>query len=55
MRVSDATVQQMLLDAGKIKQGDIAKISKQVADEKRPMQDIVLKDNLINEKDSTLQ
>ncbi len=53
MRVSDTTVQQILVDAGKIKQDDLKKLLAQVAEEKRPLQDIVLKNNLISETDLT--
>ena len=53
MRVSDATVQQLLLDAGKINEADIEKLTKQVAKDKRPMQDIVLKDNIVSERELT--
>lgn len=50
MRVSDATVQQILLAAGKIKEEDVEKLQKKVAEAKRPMQDIVIKDNLVSER-----
>lgn len=53
MRISDATVQQMLLDAGKVKDDDLKKLQEQVKSEKKPLQDIVIKNNLINETDLT--
>lgn len=53
MRVSDATVQQILLGAGKIKEGDIENLQNKVAEAKRPMQDVVVKDNLITERELT--
>ncbi len=53
MRVSDALVQQLLLAAGKIKEEDIENLQKKVATAKRPMQDIVVKDNIISERELT--
>ncbi len=53
MRVSDATVQQILLDAGKIKDANVKKLQEQVKSEKKPLQDIVLKNNVITEKELT--
>ena len=53
MRVSDATVQQILLDAKKIKQEDLKKLLEQVAQEKRPLQDMALKNNIVSESELT--
>ena len=53
MRVSDALVQQLLLDAGKIKEEDIENLQKKVAEAKRPMQDVVIKDNIVSERELT--
>ena len=44
MRVSDATIQQILLKAGKIKEEDVENLQNKVAEAKRPMQDIAIKD-----------
>ncbi len=53
MRVSDTLVQQLLLSAGKIKEEDLESLQKKVAEAKRPMQDVVIKDNLISERELT--
>lgn len=53
MRVSDALVEQLLLDAGKIKEEDIENLHKKVAEAKRPMQDVVVNDNIISERELT--
>ncbi len=53
MRVSDATVRQLLVDAGKINEAEINRLEAEVAKAKRPMQDIVLKDNIISERELT--
>ena len=53
MRVSDASVEKLLLDAGKLKQADIKKLEEKVKKENRPLQDIVLMDNLIDEVELT--
>ena len=53
MRISDTLVQQLLVGAGKIKEEDIEGLQKKVAEAKRPMQDVVVKDNLISERELT--
>ena len=53
MRAADATIQQLMLDAGKIKQEDVKRLQDKVKEEKKPLQDLVLKDNLISEKELT--
>lgn len=53
MRAADATIQQILLDRGKIKETDVKKLQEQVATEKKPMQDIVLKNKIITERELT--
>ena len=53
MRVSDSLVQQLLLAAKKIKEEDIETLQKKVADAKRPMQDVVVNDNIISERELT--
>lgn len=42
-------VQQLMLDAGKIKDDQVAGLLEKVKAEKKPLQDIVIKDNLISE------
>lgn len=53
MRIPDSMVQQLLLDAGKIKQEDVAGLLEKVKTEKKPLQDIVIKDDLISEAELT--
>lgn len=53
MRVSDVTIQKLLLKAGKIQEGDLPKLAEQVEAEKKPLQDIVIKNNIVNEKELT--
>ena len=53
MRISDALVEQLLRDAGKANEEQIAKLREQEKTEKKPLQDIVLKNNVISEKELT--
>lgn len=53
MRIPDAMVQQLLLDAGKIKDEDTQGLQEKVKAEKKPLQDIVIKDNVISESELT--
>ena len=53
MRISDALVEQLLKDAGKVKEDQLAKLREQVKTEKKPLQDVVLKSNTISEKELT--
>lgn len=53
MRIPDSMVQQLLLDAGKIKDDDIEGLQEKVKAEKKPLQDIVIKDNIVNEDELT--
>lgn len=53
MRIPDSMVQQLLLDAEKIKQEDVDKLLEKVKAEKKPLQDIVIKDELITEAELT--
>ena len=53
MRAADSTVLQILLDAEKIKQEDVKKLQEQVKSERRALQDIVVKDNIISDRDLT--
>ena len=49
MRISDAIVQQMLLDAKKIKEEDVDKLLEQVKETKKPLQDVVVSSNIVDE------
>lgn len=53
MRVSDVTIQKLLLKAGKISDQDLPGLSNQAETEKKPLQDIVIKNNLVTEKELT--
>ena len=53
MRVSDVTIQKLLLKAGKIKEEDLTKLAEQVEAEKKPLQDIVIKNNIVSDKELT--
>lgn len=53
MRAADSTVLQILLDADKIKQEDVKKLQEQVKSERRALQDIVIKDNLVTDRELT--
>jgi type IV pilus assembly protein PilB len=46
-------VQQLLLDANKIKEEDVEGLQAKVKAEKKPLQDIVIKDNLLSESELT--
>lgn len=51
MRVSDSTVEQLLLDAKKIGQDDVERLLEQVKAEKKPLQDIVIASNIVSESE----
>lgn len=53
MRIPDSMVQQLLLDAEKIKDDDVKGLQEKVKAEKKPLQDIVIKDNIITESELT--
>lgn len=53
MRVSDATVQQLLIDSGKITDKESTSLMEQAKQEKKPLQDIVIKSNVIGERELT--
>jgi len=54
MRIPDTIVQQMLLDAGKIKEEDIQGLLDKVRETKKPLQDVVVEDNIIDDTDLAL-
>lgn len=53
MRIPDSLVEKLLEDAGKIDGGQLKTLRDQEKSEKRPLQDIVVRGNLISEKDLT--
>lgn len=53
MRVPDSMVQQLLLDDGKIKQDQVETLLEQVKNEKKPLQDIVIKNKIVTEAELT--
>lgn len=53
MRISDSLVEQLLRDAGKVTEDQIVSLREQEKTEKKPLQDIVLRANIISEKELT--
>lgn len=53
MRISDSLVEQLLRDAGKATEDQIVSLREQEKTEKKPLQDIVVRNGLISEKDLT--
>ncbi len=53
MRISDALVEQLLEGTKKVSKEQIQKLKDQQKTEKKPLQDLAIKDNLINEKELT--
>ena len=53
MRISDGLVEQLLRDSEKATEEQIAKLREQEKAEKKPLQDIVLKNNIVSEKELT--
>lgn len=53
MRISDALVEKLLLSTSKVNKDQIASLREQEAAEKKPLQDLAIKNNLISEKDLT--
>ncbi len=51
MRIPDAIVQQMLLDAKKIKEEDAEGLLEEVKKTKKPLQDVVITSNIVDEVD----
>ncbi len=49
MRIPDTIVQQMLLDAGKIKAEDVEKLQGQVKETKKPLQDVVVSNGIVDD------
>ncbi|HVW23142.1 MAG TPA: GspE/PulE family protein [Candidatus Saccharimonadales bacterium] len=53
MRIPDSLVEQLLLNGKKIDDDKLAELREQVAAEKKPMQDVVIKNNILTEKELT--
>jgi type IV pilus assembly protein PilB len=53
MRIPDSLVEKLLTKSGKFTKEQIATLRKQEISEKKPLQDLVIKDNLLSEKDLT--
>ncbi len=53
MRAADALVEKLLLDAQKITEDKLPGLREQAVAEKKPIQDLVIKSNLISERDLT--
>lgn len=53
MRVSDALVEKLLLKAKKVTEDQLKGLREQVIAEKKPLQDLVVKNSLVSEKDLT--
>lgn len=53
MRISDSLVEKLLIDAGKVKADQLQALHEQEEAEKRPLQDLVVSNGIINEKEIT--
>ncbi len=53
MRISDALVEKLLVDAGKLSDVQLAELKEREIAEKKPLQDLVVQSNITNEKDLT--
>jgi type IV pilus assembly protein PilB len=53
MRIADSLVEKLLKESGKVTNEQIAKLREQEAKEKKPLQDLALKENLLNERELT--
>lgn len=53
MRISDALVEKLLTGAGKISAEQLKDLREQEKAEKKPLQDLVIRGNIVNEKDLT--
>ncbi len=51
MRISDSLVEQLLRDAQKVTEEQIVNLREQEKTEKKPLQDIVVRNGIVNEKD----
>lgn len=53
MRISDSLVEQLLRDAGKVTEDQLVSLREQEKTEKKPLQDIVVRNGIVNEKELT--
>ena len=53
MRVSDETVERLIVASGKVNDEQLKKLKELVVSEKRPLQDIAIRDNYISERELT--
>ena len=53
MRISDSLTEKLLKTAGKVTEDQLKALHEQQEKEKKPLQDLAIKDNLISEKDLT--
>jgi type IV pilus assembly protein PilB len=53
MRIADSLVEKLLKDSGKVSAEQVAELRKQEIKEKKPLQDLALKNNLITERELT--
>lgn len=53
MRIADSLVEKLLKDSGKVSAEQIADLKKQEEKDKKPLQDLVLKNNVLTERDLT--
>ena len=53
MRIPDNLVEKLLVESGKVKQEQVKSLREQEEKEKKPLQDLAIKTNLISEKDLT--
>jgi type IV pilus assembly protein PilB len=53
MRIPDSLAEKLLTKSGKITKDQLASLHEQVASEKKPLQDVIVKSNLLSEKDLT--
>jgi hypothetical protein len=53
MRIPDSLVEKLLRQSGKVAKDQLVELQAQVASDKQPLQDLVIKNNVLNEKDLT--
>lgn len=53
MRIADSLVEKLLKDSGKVSPEQLAELKKQQEKDKKPLQDLVIKNNVLSERDLT--
>src|SRR5206468_3948777 len=53
MRIPDSLVEKLLQSTGKVSKEQLASLREQEESEKKPLQDLVIKNNVLSEKDLT--